>query len=77
MSITRARVVNNRLLTAQELADTTGFHIETIYRRAAAGSIPTLRLGPSLRFDYDEVIDAMRMSAPERSVSAVEQEDAP
>jgi excisionase family DNA binding protein len=58
----------SRLLTAEQMAAQLNVHPETIYRRARMGELPCFRLGPVLRFDLEEVKDAMREGAVQRRV---------
>lgn len=44
------------LITVNELADKLRVHSITIRRLVYSEKIPYLRIGSSLRFDYDEVI---------------------
>jgi excisionase family DNA binding protein len=51
----------NQLLTPAELAERLKVSEETVKRKARAGQIPALHLGSQvLRFDYDEVLNAMK-----------------
>jgi excisionase family DNA binding protein len=46
---------SERLLTARELADTLAVHPNYIYSLAAAGEIPSYRIGGNRRFLWREV----------------------
>lgn len=48
--------VSRRLLTAREVATLLGIHLVTVYRWAAEGRIPSIKLGNgSLRFLPDHI----------------------
>jgi excisionase family DNA binding protein len=45
-----------RVGTPQDVADLLRVHVNTVYRYAQEGKLPTLRkIGPRLRFDLDAV----------------------
>jgi excisionase family DNA binding protein len=47
-----------RMLSAGNLADLTGWHVMTVYRKAAAGEIPgRIKLGKSVRFRESKIIE--------------------
>ena len=50
----------NRLTDAQGIADANGVSARLIQRLAQRGDIPSYRVGRLLRFDPDEVRDALR-----------------
>ncbi len=57
------------LLNAQQLADELGVHVETVYRRAAAGTIPSYHVGAAVRFDLAEVLEVLRSDDRRRLLS--------
>jgi excisionase family DNA binding protein len=61
--------VNDRLLTAADLADRLGFAAGTIVDWAEAGTIPAFKLGGRLRFRLSEVdawLEERRLKRPGR-----------
>lgn len=50
----------SNLLTAKEVAEYLGLHEQTVYDRVKEGKIPHIRIGGSIRFDLDEVINQHR-----------------
>jgi len=40
-----------RAMTAEEVSELFGVHLDTIYKLARSGSIPSFRIGTSVRFD--------------------------
>lgn len=48
------------LLTAKELAAELRMHACDVYRKAAAGELPSYKVGKSRRFDLREVLAAIR-----------------
>ena len=44
-----------KMLNIRELADYLGFSEITVYRKAASGELPGLKIGRSWRFPRDEV----------------------
>ncbi len=53
------------LLTARELAAELRVNTDEVYRNAAAGKIPSYKIGKSRRFDLREVLAASRAAAEE------------
>ena len=73
---------NGHLLTAEELADLLGIPLQSIWRAARLGRVPSYRLGQLYRFDLAEVLAAMREpSTPtdgvEKAVLSVPERRAP
>lgn len=57
-----------RLWTAEEVATLLGLHVQTVYEKAKAGEIPSLKLGAIRRFRPSEIqawIDAKAKAAVE------------
>jgi excisionase family DNA binding protein len=52
-----------KLLTAAELADLIGLPLQSVWRAARLGRIPSYRLGQLWRFDLSEVLVALRQEA--------------
>jgi excisionase family DNA binding protein len=52
----------NSLLSPDQLADTTGMSVRTIYRLVADEKLPAYRAGRLLRFDLEEVLTALRIN---------------
>ena len=52
-----------RYLDPDELAVTLNMSVRTVYRLAKTKAIPSYRAARVLRFDLDEVLEAMRESA--------------
>jgi excisionase family DNA binding protein len=49
------------LATPQQVAETLGVHINTVYALAQRGEIPVLfHVGPRIRFDMDAVLAALK-----------------
>jgi PTS system nitrogen regulatory IIA component len=48
--------VNERLLTARELADLLGFQAGTVVNWAERGELPSFKIGGRLRFRQSEVL---------------------
>jgi excisionase family DNA binding protein len=46
------------LLTPRELAERLNVSVDTVYRHA--GEWPCVRIGPVLRFDYEQVLDHLQ-----------------
>lgn len=51
---------NGHLITSEELADLLGIPLQSIWRAARLGRVPSYRLGQLYRFDLAEVLAAMR-----------------
>ena len=47
--------IKKRLLTAEELATILGLNPNTIWKRAADGLIPCVRIGGATRFDSEQI----------------------
>ena len=47
------------LLTAQEVAQLTRTHISSVYRNAANGKFPSVRVGGALRFPKDSLLSVL------------------
>jgi excisionase family DNA binding protein len=52
----------DRLLTAPQLAALLGLHRLTLYTKARAGKIPSLRVGDAIRFDPVEIANYLQES---------------
>jgi excisionase family DNA binding protein len=63
----RAYPTNRQLLTAQELAAALKTNHKDLYRMAAAGRIPSYKIGSSRRFLLEEVLAVCRDLGPEPS----------
>lgn len=50
-------------LTVKQLACEMEISTRTVYRRVADGEFPAYRVGRQLRFDRDEVLNAVRINA--------------
>lgn len=46
---------SDRLMKAEEVAEYLGFHVQTIYAKAASGDLPSLKIGSRVRFRREEV----------------------
>jgi excisionase family DNA binding protein len=51
------------LITAPELAKQLDVSESLIYRLARKGEIPSYRVGPLIRFDLEEVLEALEQEA--------------
>lgn len=48
----RERILGfQRAMSAEEVAKLLGVHVDTIYRQARKGDIPSFRVGTSIKFD--------------------------
>lgn len=69
MKHTHARPDTHRLLLTRELAQRLGVEPETVRRWARDGLIPVCRIGmKTLRFDLEQVIEAIACDRPEPEV---------
>jgi excisionase family DNA binding protein len=48
------------LMNAKDVADVTGLSVKTVYRRAAAGTLPTVKFGYIVKFDPHQIADWLR-----------------
>ena len=46
-----------RLLTAPQVAQALGFTVDWVYRKAKAGDLPSVKIGSSVRFREDKIIE--------------------
>ena len=51
----------NRLLTADELAEHLKVPVSWVYEQSRQGNIPTHRIGRYIRFDFHEVIESQKI----------------
>lgn len=54
------RIATGTLLTVKELARRLATHENQLYKLVRSGKIPALKMGRALRFQWDEVINALR-----------------
>ena len=65
-----------RLLTAEELAERLRVRPNTVKAWARDGRIPAIRLSPKIiRFDLDEVVEALRRRTAERQGEVADRVD--
>jgi len=48
------------LITAEELAIKLKLNLQTVYKLAREGKIPSVRIGGAVRFDEEEVVNFLR-----------------
>lgn len=53
--------MNEKMISADELADVLGVSPSTVRRLAASGEIPSSRIGEQYRFDLVEVKEAIKL----------------
>lgn len=46
-----------RAMTAEEVSELFNIHLDTIYKQARSGNIPSFRIGTSVRFDPKYLAD--------------------
>ncbi len=55
--------MGDAMISADELARRLDLSVETVYRYVRTDRIPYYRVGPILRFDWDEVLGALKGTA--------------
>ena len=55
--------MTDQMISADEVARRLGMSVETVYRYVRDDRIPYYRVGPILRFDWDEVLGALKGTA--------------
>lgn len=56
----RRRITRDDVMTASEVSDLLGIPTSTVYRLARNGTLPSARLGRTVRFLRDDVEDVLR-----------------
>lgn len=56
----RRRITREDVMTASEVSDLLGIPTSTVYRLARNGTLPSARLGRTVRFLRDDVEDVLR-----------------
>lgn len=56
----RRRITRDDVMTASEVGDLLGIPTSTVYRLARNGTLPSARLGRTVRFLRDDVEDVLR-----------------
>ena len=65
--------MRGEILTVSEVAEYLRINPQTVYRKAKAGEIPTIRIGWALRFRKTELDQWLKIvSTPQRAVHNVE-----
>jgi len=54
-----------RILRAQELADALHVSLQLIYKWRRIKAVPSMQIGDTIMFDFDEVIKALPRFGPE------------
>lgn len=70
MPVNERAATSRRLLSPEALAAELDVSVRTIHRWVRREEIPVMRAGRLLRFDLDEVLDAMRNGTVGRSGAA-------
>ena len=45
------------LLTARQVAKMLGFSVDWVWRKSSAGELPSVRIGPNVRFREDHILE--------------------
>ncbi len=65
-------MTSDSLITAEQLAELLGIPLQSVWRAARLGRIPSYKMGALWRFDLGEVLEALRQEAGTRQERASE-----